>query len=200
MIDVSPRCLVLDAMGVLFAAADDVAELLIPFVRTLGGERDARAIESTYLEASLGHIDADSFWARVGLTPDVEARYLAEHRLAPGALEFLAAARLAGLPVWCLSNDVGRWSKRLRTALEIEPLLAGAVISGEVGVRKPDRGIYERLLGATRAKRTELLFVDDRAQNVAGAAAVGIQAVQFTAAYGFEQLAADLFGSGQRAD
>ena len=200
MIEASPRCLVLDAMGVLFAAADDVAELLIPFIRALGGERDARAVESVYLEASLGHIDADSFWVRVGLTPSVELRYLAKHRLADGALEFLSRARLAGLPVWCLSNDVGRWSKHLRTALEIEPLLAGSVISGDVGVRKPDRGIYARLITATGAKPAELLFVDDRATNVAGAAAVGMHAVRFSAAYGFEQLAADLFGSGRRAD
>ena len=26
------KCLVLDAMGVIFSAADDVAELLIPFI------------------------------------------------------------------------------------------------------------------------------------------------------------------------
>ena len=35
-------------------AADDVAELLIPFIRSAGGESDARAIESAYFEASLG--------------------------------------------------------------------------------------------------------------------------------------------------
>ena len=57
--DSSPHCLVLDAMGVLFCAADDVAELLIPFIRSAGGEADPRVIEAAYLEASLGRIDAD---------------------------------------------------------------------------------------------------------------------------------------------
>ena len=66
MIDRSPRCLVLDAMGVVFAAAADVAEILIPFIRSAGGESDARTIESVYLQASLGIIDADAFWRRVG--------------------------------------------------------------------------------------------------------------------------------------
>ena len=98
MTDSSPRCLVLDAMGVLFAAADDVAELLIPFIHSVGGESDARVIESAYLEASVGRIDADAFWARVGLDPDVERAYLSKHSLAPGALEFLLGAHRAGLP------------------------------------------------------------------------------------------------------
>jgi len=193
MIDRLPRCLVLDAMGVLFAAADDVAEILIPFIRSAGGESDAHAIESVYLQASLGAIDADTFWVRVGLDPAVEDAYLSKHRLVAGAREFLASARRAGLPVWCLSNDVGRWSRRLREKLLGERLLAGAVISSDAKVRKPDRGIYEQLLVATGYRPAELLFVDDRAKNVAGAAAVGIPAIEFTGPHVYGQLRAKLF-------
>ena len=193
MIDSAPRCLVLDAMGVLFAAADDVAEILIPFIRSAGGESNARTIESLYLDASLGVIDADAFWLRVGLDPAVEDAYLSKHRLLAGAAEFLARARQATLPVWCLSNDVGRWSRRLRDRLGIAPLLAGAVISSDAGVRKPDRGIYEQLLLATGCRPAELLFLDDRAKNVAGAAAVGIPAIEFTGPQVYSQLSASLF-------
>jgi FMN phosphatase YigB (HAD superfamily) len=198
MVDFAPRCLVLDAMGVLFAAADDVAELLVPFIRSAGGESDTRAIESAYLAASLGHIDADAFWVQVGLAPDVELAYLEKHRLAAGALEFLKSARRASLPVWCLSNDVGRWSKHLRRSLGIEPLLAGAVISSEVNSRKPDRAIYERLLVETGFRPADLLFVDDRTKNVTAAAALGIPAVEFTGPQGFMRLSARVFA--QRAE
>lgn len=193
MTDSSPRCLVLDAMGVLFSAADDVAELLIPFIRSAGGESDARVIESAYLEASLGRIDADAFWAHVGLSPKVEQAYLSKHRLTDGAMEFLANARRAGLPVWCLSNDVGRWSKQLRESFGIEPLLAGAVISSDAKVRKPDRGIYERLLADTGCRPADLLFVDDRARNVASAAALGIPAIEFMGPHDYMRLSAKLF-------
>ena len=48
------KCIVLDAMGVIFRAADDVADLLIPFVREAGGNMNANEIESAYLDASLG--------------------------------------------------------------------------------------------------------------------------------------------------
>jgi FMN phosphatase YigB (HAD superfamily) len=193
-----PRCLALDAMGVIFSADDDVAELLIPFVREAGGTSDARAIEAAYLEASVGNLDADAFWAEVGLSPDVEPDYLRRHSVRPGALAFMARARRSGLPIWCLSNDLGRWSKRLRVALGVEPLLAGAVISGDVKVRKPERAIYERLLVETGYSPADLLFVDDRVKNVAAAAALGIRAVQFTVDYGYAQLAADLFDSDAR--
>src|SRR6187551_1073033 len=179
MLDAVPRCLVLDAMGVLFAAADDVAEILIPFIRSAGGESDTHTIESLYLQASLGVIDADTFWIRVGLDAAVEDVYLSKHRLVAGAREFLTSARQAGLPVWCLSNDVGRWSRTLREKLGIERLLTGAVISSDAKVRKPDRGIYEQLLAETGRQPPELLFVDDRATNVAGAAALGIPAIEF---------------------
>ena len=193
MIDSAPRCLVLDAMGVLFAAADDVADLLIPFIRSAGGESDAGTIESVYVDASLGIIDADAFWVRVGLDPAVEETYLSKHRLVTGAQEFLVSARRAELPVWCLSNDVGRWSKRLRQKLGLEPLLAGAVISSDAKVRKPDRGIYEQLLVETGCRPAELLFIDDRTKNVAAATALGIPAIEFTGPQVYGELKAKLF-------
>jgi FMN phosphatase YigB (HAD superfamily) len=191
----APRCLVLDAMGVLFAAADDVAELLIPFVQSAGGERNARAIESAYLEASLGNLSPDVFWTRVGLAPEVEPSYLSLHRLAAGALQFLLAARRASVPVWCLSNDVGRWSRQLRVTLGIEHLLAGAVISSDAGVRKPNRRIYEQLLAQTKHRPSELLFIDDRANNVAAATELGIRASVFTGPQNFARLSAELFSA-----
>lgn len=61
------RYVVLDAMGVIFQAADDVAELLIPFIREAGGCTSPQEVEAAYLDASLGVIGPDEFWSRVGL-------------------------------------------------------------------------------------------------------------------------------------
>ncbi len=88
--DVNIECVVLDAMGVVFRAADDVAELLVPFVRNRGGVEDVGAIEAAYLDASRGSITADAFWLKVGLSPSLEDDYLSGHALTPGAREFLA--------------------------------------------------------------------------------------------------------------
>lgn len=50
------RCIALDAMGVLFEAADEVAELLVPFVLSANPAATADDVESAYLAASLGDL------------------------------------------------------------------------------------------------------------------------------------------------
>jgi putative hydrolase of the HAD superfamily len=58
-----------------------------------------------------------------------------------------------------------------------------------LGVRKPTREIYERVLGMTQTDSRAVLFIDDRAQNLTPAAALGIRTLHFTSA---EKLRADL--------
>ena len=178
-------CLVLDAMGVIFKSADDVAELLIPFISEKTGSSDEEAIQSAYIDASLGKIDPDEFWVYFNMPPESEDNYLSRHSLNPGALELLAFAKEKKAPVWCLSNDVGRWSNKLRSNLGIEEYLAGSVISGDVGVRKPDRKIYEILIEHSGCKIDELLFVDDREKNVIAARDIGIETVLYKPEEGF---------------
>jgi putative hydrolase of the HAD superfamily len=62
-----------------------------------------------------------------------------------------------------------------------------------LGVRKPTRQIYERVLGMTQAAPANSLFVDDREQNLEPARAMGMHVIHFT---GAEQLARDLAGLG----
>ncbi|MFZ1977456.1 MAG: HAD-IA family hydrolase [Bacteroidota bacterium] len=189
------HCIVLDAMGVIFRAADDVAELLIPFITEAGGNVDAKTIASAYFDASLGMINADEFWNKVHLDPSLEDDYLSRHSLVPGVEDFLRNAGLFRIPVWCLSNDIGRWSAKLRTMFKISGLLAGAVISSEARVRKPDRAIYQCLLDRSGYKADELLFIDDRIRNVEAAMAMGIPSVQFTMEPGFQGLIKQVFGN-----
>jgi FMN phosphatase YigB (HAD superfamily) len=188
------KCIVLDAMGVIFRAADDVADLLIPFVREAGGSTNAKEIESAYLDASLGIIEADDFWNRVGLAPLVEDNYLSRHSLVPGVARFLRNAKHQRIPVWCLSNDIDRWSRKLRVAFDIEGLLAGAIISSAVNVRKPDRRIYQFLLEQSGYRAEDLLFVDDRARNVEAAATIGIRSLRFSLDVGYGRLTEQLLG------
>jgi HAD superfamily hydrolase (TIGR01509 family) len=182
------RCVVLDAMGVMFRAADDVAELLIPFVRANRGDTGAESIQSRYVEASLGTISADEFWRAVGLPPSVEDAYLARHTLMTGTREFLHRASELCVPVWCLSNDVERWSRKLRTRLGIDGLLSGTVISSDARARKPAADIYRYLLARSGYSAADLLFVDDRPANVEAARALGIPALQFGPDTGYRDL------------
>lgn len=186
------KCLVLDAMGVLFQAADDVVELLIPFIAECGGEQREEVVQSAYLDASLGQISADEFWRQVGVDPQREDEYLARHRLSDGVLDLIESAKQRHIPVWCLSNDIGRWSRKLRENFGLERLLSGSVISGDVRVRKPDPQIYEELVSRTGFAAADLLFVDDRPKNVAAARMLCIESIQFDPHQGFAAIAKEM--------
>ena len=58
-----------------------------------------------------------------------------------------------------------------------------------LGIRKPDPKVYCRALGILGKKSERSLFIDDRLENVAAAAAVGMKAIRFT---GAEALRRDL--------
>ncbi|HEY7235869.1 MAG TPA: HAD family phosphatase [Gemmatimonadaceae bacterium] len=49
-----------------------------------------------------------------------------------------------------------------------------------LGVRKPTRQIYERVLGMTQVSPASSVFVDDREQNLAPARALGMKTILFT--------------------
>lgn len=171
------RTVVLDAMGVIFQAKDDVAELLLPFVKRYNDSIDEQDLYARYEQASLGHINVDEFWQGLGLSPSVEDEYLAGHELNKGVLEFLTFARDSGINVWCLSNDVSRWSLKLRQRFTIEGLFVDFVISGDIGFRKPSEEAYRCLID--RIGFVPHLFVDDRERNVVAARSTGIHSVIF---------------------
>lgn len=177
-----PSVLVLDAMGVIYTAGDDVKELLCPFIQARIPAFDPSTVEALYREASLGRISPCQFWESVGLTESIEDEYLALHRLTPGLLGFLTDAVKSFDSIWCLSNDLGNWSRKLRVHFGLERFFRVFVVSGEVGVRKPNRAIYEHLLNLVGCEPSSILFVDDRRANLDAAKAVGIHTILFDAA------------------
>ena len=180
-------CLVLDAMGVIFEAADDVGDLLIPFIAENSARFNEAAIQSAYLDVSLGSISPDEFWNQVGVPAHLEDEFLSRHVLNSGVVELLNWCRDSEISVWCLSNDVGRWSQKLRARLKIETYLQGSIISGEVSLRKPDRKIYQALIEASGFPVEKLLFVDDREANVLAARELGIESLLHAPRAGFTE-------------
>ena len=173
------KTLVLDAMGVIFAAGDDVVELLCPFIHEQGGIAHDGQIEALYNDASLGRLSARQFWEEVQVDSAREDDYLHRHRLSTGLIEFIREAKSRVSSIWCLSNDVSEWSQKLRHFYGLHSFIDGFVISGDVGVRKPDAAIFRELISRTGMPAEQVLFVDDRPKNLDVAAALGFQTVQF---------------------
>jgi len=171
--------LILDAFGVVYQPADDVADYLVPFVRQHGGTTDAQYIQMEYRKASLGQMTSAEFWQRIGLEPILEDEYLALIPLSSGVHRFLEAIPSYVDSLWCLSNDISEWSRKLRVGHEIVSYFTGFVVSGDVGMRKPDPGIYAALLSQIGRPAGDCVFIDDRVKNLDAAWTLGFSTVLF---------------------
>jgi putative hydrolase of the HAD superfamily len=177
-----PKMLALDAMGVIYAEPDDGPKLLYPFIVENGGCSDIQEVIRLYSAASLGKMSSAEFWKSVGVDPEREDTYLLGHRLSEGLPQFLDETCARGMELWCLSNDVSEWSKKLRKKFGLERRIKGFVISGDAGVRKPEPAIYLTLLEQSGFQPHDVVFVDDRLRNAQGAEALGITAILFNPA------------------
>jgi putative hydrolase of the HAD superfamily len=92
----------------------------------------------------------------------------------------IARALKGRVSIGLLSNTNDMHIEWIARRFDLLPLFDHCTYSYREGVGKPDPGIYHRALAKASVKPDEALFVDDRAENVAGAQAVGMEAVQFT--------------------
>lgn len=104
------------------------------------------------------------------------ARMFAGFRAEAGMAEVLRAARRAGLRTALLSNSWGLDYPRDGWA----DLFDATVISGEVGMRKPDPEIYLHTAARLGVAPADCVFVDDLRPNVRGAVRVGMVGVHHT--------------------
>ena len=88
-------------------------------------------------------------------------------------IDAVSAARAAGIRTGLITNS---WGTGIYERAPMS-IFDGTVISGDVGLHKPEPAIYE--LGAERIglEPAACIFVDDLRENVAGAEAVGMTAV-----------------------
>lgn len=110
-----------------------------------------------------------------------------------GSVRLLRALRARGVPVLALTNF---GAETFEAAVVKLPFLAEfdrAWVSGRMGVMKPDPAIYAALEAESGVVPGRLLFTDDRAENIAVAAARGWQTHLFE---GWEGWAARLVAAG----
>jgi 2-haloacid dehalogenase len=98
----------------------------------------------------------------------------------PGSVELVRELHRGGVPMWGLTN----WSHELfphaPARFGFLALFEDVVVSGTEGVAKPDPRIFEIVRSRTGHDLAELVFVDDRPDNVRAAAEAGMDALVFT--------------------
>jgi epoxide hydrolase-like predicted phosphatase len=197
------RALIVDFGGVLTTS---IWEAFAVFCEAVGKEPGAvRELFRSNPEAmrllrglETGELAEEEFEPRFGALLDLEdtegliPRLFAGLRPDERMIGAVQAARAGGLRTGLISNS---WGLGIYDRAPTD-LFDAAVISGEVGLHKPEPEIY--LLAAERLGMApeEAVFVDDLRENCAGAEAVGMTAVLHRKSADTIRRLDQLFGGG----
>ena len=115
---------------------------------------------------------------------DADALHLhlqSSYRLLEGIEPLLNDLSNRGVEMHAFSNYPS-WYTLIENALTLTQFLEWTFVSCEIGIRKPDRAIYEYAVETIGTDAKRLVFVDDREENVDAARAVGMNGIVFESA------------------
>ena len=154
-----------------------------------------KAVQSRIGKLETGKIDSDAFWKEIGeslwsqgkgiqVDPDkvkgLWRKVLADKmKINLQMLNLCWSLTRRGMVVGALSNTIQEHAEHLSSLGTYQPFRP-IILSCEVGLRKPDREIYQLTAKHAGKPTKECLFIDDSAANVEGAKAAGMQAHLYT--------------------
>jgi FMN phosphatase YigB (HAD superfamily) len=108
------------------------------------------------------------------------ATIIATRKLIPDSVALVRWCKKEGHKLYILSNwDALSFEFLRKKYAELFDLFDGIVISGDLKLIKPQPAIYQHLLAKYQLEAAECVFIDDRPENIAIAAQLGIHAIQF---------------------
>ena len=155
---------------------------------------DVRALVGEYWEwrraYDLADLDAKGYWRQVGrgLGRGFSGTEICELirldraswlRLQAGTVALIEDLAAAGHPLALLSNAPDELADAIG-GLPIAAHFGHLIFSCQLKLAKPDPRCYSRALARLGVVPDEVIFIDDRAENVAAAAAMGLSSVHFT--------------------
>jgi putative hydrolase of the HAD superfamily len=178
------RGLLVDFGGVLTTS---VVEAFKSFCGAEGLEPDAvfrRLVESAEARRLVAELECGriaepafepAFAAILGVRPDgLIERMFSHSRPAPEVAEVVLAVRRAGIRTGLLSNS---WGEGRYERDRFAELFDAVVISGEVGLRKPQPAIYTLAASSIGVEPAACVFVDDLYHNLEPARELGMATV-----------------------
>jgi putative hydrolase of the HAD superfamily len=158
----------------------DLQDLVRAALRAYSGDRDPLVVDFETGRIAEETFEAE-FAARLREVTGVEVsasglveRLFRSLQIEDEMLKALERARTAGLKTALLSNS---WGTKLYPRARIDPLFDVIVISGEVGLRKPDPAIFRLTLDRLEVAAPRSIFVDDHPGHLKAAAELGMQTV-----------------------
>jgi putative hydrolase of the HAD superfamily len=113
--------------------------------------------------------------------------------LNPGMLRWMAALRQEGYRRFLLSNMAPETYDLIIRDRPLLGYLDRVVLSGWLGINKPDREIFLEAARQMEVSPREILFIDDLQHNVEGAREAGLHALRFTGTSDLSLALAELY-------
>ena len=131
---------------------------------------------------------AEATAERISKFPDhselIEAYYGRWEEMLNGAIEgtvkIFEELRALGKPTYGLSNFSAETYVTARKHYDFLDWFEGIIVSGEDKLIKPDIRIYELLLERYGLNSEDLIFIDDRKDNIEAAQSLGITGIHYT--------------------
>jgi len=148
-----------------------------------------REIKKDYLQSLMaGNQDEEIFWQTFAVNLNVpypenwierwQQFHMQEIEINTELLSVISELKAQGYQVGLLSNQVSSISKAYRNSNHLDPF-DPVILSCEVKAAKPDPEIYHILLQEMGLKGEEILFVDDKEENLIAAQKLGIQTIHY---------------------
>jgi epoxide hydrolase-like predicted phosphatase len=155
----------------------DLVRVMLPIYTGMGDDTVERFEKGELDEAEFSRQLAHRLEAATGGRVEAEglvARVFAGVHLEPVMLDGVALARRAGLKTALLSNS---WGMSGYPRNRFGELFDAVIISGEVGLRKPDPAIYELAVEGLGVPPERCVFVDDYPGHLEPAVRAGMTTV-----------------------
>jgi epoxide hydrolase-like predicted phosphatase len=140
----------------------------------------------SWRQAQTGQISDAEYWSTVAATlglknSDVRqlaADFYSGDMLDAQLIHYIRTLRAGGHTIALLSNDSPALADRL-DRLGITQFFDPLVISGQIGVMKPDAAAYQAVLERLQRPADHTIFIDDMLANIEAANALGIHAMHY---------------------
>ncbi|MEO9491014.1 MAG: HAD family phosphatase, partial [Marinomonas sp.] len=105
----------------------------------------------------------------------------------PGTLQLIEKLSARGVPLFGITNFGAEFWAQFRPTMPIFDSFSDIVVSGTEKMVKPDRAIFDLAAERFGQAPADMLFIDDNADNIASADALGWQVHLFTDADGLAE-------------
>lgn len=98
-----------------------------------------------------------------------------------GTWALMDRLREGGHPIHAITNwSAETWPEGIRAHPRLGTSFGTVVVSGQVHMLKPDPAIFRLFCDRAGLAPEDCLFIDDKAENCAGAESIGMEAIHFT--------------------